>query len=290
MNPTSQEVAFTYDPMGRLRSKVVGAESTEYVHDAMGRLVRAVGPGCDLRLERDLAGRVVAEWVNGRSTVSTYDSTGRRVERVTPSGARALYGYDAVGRMIGLSTSGHAIEFGHDAAGQEISRRIDASLRLDQTWDASGRPVEERWTTADRLVQGREYSYGVHHGPSRVSDVIDGPVVLHTDAMGRVRGLEAEGRWESYDYDVAGHITSASWSGYPACGVSRTCLGSCDPSPTHRRKERQDSGHTTRFWISRSGCLDGVTVRPRCPGLISATPGVSSPAARLASPAPRMAD
>ncbi|MFJ4269776.1 DUF6531 domain-containing protein [Streptomyces coelicoflavus] len=221
VNPTSQEVAFTYDPMGRIRSKVVGTEATDYVHDAMGRLVRAAGPGCDLRLERDLAGRVVAERVNGRSTVSMYDTAGRRSDRVTPSGVHALYGYDAVGRLIRLNTSGHAIEFGHDAAGQEISRLVDATLRFDQTWDASGRPVEERWTAADRLVQGREYSYGVQHGPSRASDAIDGPVVLNTDSMGRVRSLHGEGRSESYDYDVAGHITSASWSGYPGLDAAQ---------------------------------------------------------------------
>ncbi|MFF8776907.1 DUF6531 domain-containing protein [Streptomyces sp. NPDC015140] len=215
VNPASQEVDYTYDKMGRLRSKTIGTEPVEYVYDAMGRLVRAVGRGCDLRLERDHAGRIIAERVNDRSLVSRYDAAGRRVERVTPSGARARYGYDAVGRTARLDTSGHAVEFGHDPAGQEISRLIDSSLRVDRTWDASGRPVAERWTTANRQVQSRAYQYGVDRGPSQISDAIDGSVAVDTDSMGRVRSLEGEGRSEGYAYDVAGHITSASWSGYP---------------------------------------------------------------------------
>ena len=215
VNPAGQGVDYVYDVMGRLVAKTVGGETTTYGHDAMGRLVRATGPDCDLRFERDRAGRTVVERVDGRSLVSSYDASGRRVERSTPSGARARYSYDAVGRTIGLDSSGHVIEFVNDAAGQEISRLIDGSLRFTQSWGANGRPSEQRWAAGDRLVQSRTYEYGRDGHLTGIADALDGPTALDIDVMGRVRGIEAGDRRESYVYDVAGHIASAAWAGYP---------------------------------------------------------------------------
>ncbi|MEV7318832.1 DUF6531 domain-containing protein [Streptomyces sp. NPDC093970] len=215
VNPAGQSVDYAYDVMGRLVARTVGGETTTYGRDAMGRLVRAVGRDCDLRFERDRAGRTLAERVDGRSLVSTYDAAGRRVERGTPSGARARYSYDAVGRTIGLVSSGHVIEFANDAAGQEISRLIDGSLRLSQSWGANGRLAEQRWDAGDRLVQSRMYDYGQDGHLTGITDALDGPSALDIDVMGRVRGVEAADREESYVYDVAGHIAAATWAGYP---------------------------------------------------------------------------
>ncbi|MBW8800335.1 MAG: RHS repeat protein [Streptomyces sp.] len=215
VNPAGQSVDYAYDGMGRLVAKTLGGETTTYGHDALGRLVRAASSACDLRFERDRAGRIVAERLDGRSLVSSYDASGRRVERTTPSGARARYSYDAVGRTTGLDSSGHVVEFANDAAGQEIGRLIDGTLRLAQSWDMNGRPSEQRWGVGDRLVQSRTYGYGPDGHLTRIADALDGPVALDIDAMGRVHGIEAEGRRESYAYDVAGHIASATWVGYP---------------------------------------------------------------------------
>ncbi|MFI9826988.1 DUF6531 domain-containing protein [Streptomyces sp. NPDC051913] len=214
VNQAGQSVGYAYDSMGRLLARTTGDETTRYAYDAMGRLVHAESPDCDLRLERDSLGRTVGEHVNGRRLASAYDAAGRRVERVTPTGVRGTYDRDALGRTSRLTSSGHTIDFTHDPSGQETARLIDDVLRFDQVWDSTGRSVGQHWTAAGRPVQSRTYEYGPHRHLVRLQDAIDGPVDLDVDAMGRIRGVEAEDRSESYTYDSAGQISSASWSGY----------------------------------------------------------------------------
>ncbi|GGU11421.1 DUF6531 domain-containing protein [Streptomyces coeruleorubidus] len=214
LNPAGQRVDYTYDAVGRLLCKTVDGRTTAYGYDAAGRLVQASGPGCELRMERDRAGRITAERINGRTLTSAYDARGRRVERMTPSGARARYDYDAVGRTTRLSSSGHTVDFVHDQAGQEIERAFDGSLRFTQARDPLGRPVEQEWRAGGRQVQHRTYGYGADRHLRRLTDALDGPMTVDVDATGRIRALQGDGRSESYSYDAAGHLTSASWSGY----------------------------------------------------------------------------
>ncbi|MFJ5729961.1 DUF6531 domain-containing protein [Streptomyces paradoxus] len=216
LNPAGQRVDYSYDAAGRLRGKTVDGVATAYEYDEAGRLVHASGPGGDLCMDRDRAGRITAERINGRTLLSSYDAMGRRVERVTPSGARTRYDYDAVGRTIRLSGSGHTVDFVRDRAGQEVERSVDDGLCFTQERDTLGRPVEQRWTAAGRQVQHRTYGYGADRHLKRFTDALDGPTTfdVDTDAMGRVRAFQGGDRAESYGYDAAGHITSASWSGY----------------------------------------------------------------------------
>ncbi|MFJ3665621.1 DUF6531 domain-containing protein [Streptomyces sp. NPDC090106] len=212
VNPAGQIVDFSYDALGRPASKTVDGVLTTYTHDAMGRLVHAAGPDGELRLERDPMGRVVAERSGGRTLTSAYDAAGRRVERTTPSGARARYTYDEVGRTTRLDTSGHSIDFTHDAVGQETGRLVDGSLRHDQVWDGGGRPVEQRWEGTGGQILSRAYTYRADHHLVRLADAVDGLTHLDVDAMGRVLGVDGGGGTESYTYDAAGQITSAAWS------------------------------------------------------------------------------
>jgi YD repeat-containing protein len=214
VNPAGQSVGYTYDAMGRPVAKAVDGEITSYGYDAAGRLIRAAGPGCDLEWERDRAGRVVAERINGRSLASTYDAMGRRVERITPSGARVRYEYDLVGRPTSLNTSGHTFHFTHDAAGQELGRLIDDSLSVVQSWDAVGRLLEQQVTAAGQQVQRHAYGYGADHHLVRVEDALNGTTSLELDRMGRISGLQSPTRAENYAYNDGGHVTSAAWAGH----------------------------------------------------------------------------
>ncbi|WP_324786351.1 DUF6531 domain-containing protein [Streptomyces sp. H51] len=214
VNPAGQAVGYRYDAMGRIVGKTVGDDTTSYVYDRLGRLIHASGPGCDLLLERDRAGRTVTEWINGRTLTSAYDPRGQRVTRVTPSGVRARYAYDAVGRTARLDTSDHVIDFTHDAAGQEIGRLIDDSLRFVQAWDVAGRPTEQHWTVAEGQVRSRTYDYGPGRSLAVFTDALDGRTDIDVSPAGRITSLQGAGRTETYAYDAAGHVTSASWSGH----------------------------------------------------------------------------
>nr|WP_257217446.1 RHS repeat-associated core domain-containing protein [Streptomyces dengpaensis] len=214
VNPAGQSVRYAYDAMGRLLTKTADGEVTSYAYDPVGRLIRASSVGCDLEWDRDLGGRITAERINGRTLASAYDALGRRVERVTPSGARAHYEYDTVGRTTSLRTSGHTVDFTRDAAGQEIGRLIGDSLSLAQTWDAAGRPLEQLVTAAGNQIQQRSYGYRTDQYLVRVEDALDGAMSLELDAVGRVSRIQGHSQTESYSYDEAGQVTSAAWPGH----------------------------------------------------------------------------
>ncbi|MFS8202679.1 DUF6531 domain-containing protein [Streptomyces sp. CWNU-52B] len=220
VTPTGQSVRYAYDAMGRLVDKSVDGDVTSYAYDPVGRLVRASSPDCDLEWDRGLDGRVTSERINGRTLASAYDALGRRMERVTPSGARTAYTYDPLGRTASLRAAGRTVDFTHDAAGQETGRLITDSLSLTQTWDVAGRPLEQLVTAAGNQVQKRSYGYRADHHVVQVEDAFDGVMNLELDAVGRVSGLQGASRAESYSYDALGQVTSASWPGHQADGES----------------------------------------------------------------------
>ncbi|MDT0345120.1 DUF6531 domain-containing protein [Streptomyces litchfieldiae] len=160
-NPMGQSVTYEFDDLGLIRAKSVDGAVTTYEHDCSGRMLRASGPYSEICWERDAAGRVVSETVDGHRLSFRYDAVGQRTERVTPSGARALYSYDDAGRPVSIDTSGHMLSFTHDAAGQEISRQVSGSLTVVQNWDLVGRLTEMTVLEAHAgtPVQHRAYTY-----------------------------------------------------------------------------------------------------------------------------------
>ncbi|SEE03757.1 YD repeat-containing protein [Streptomyces sp. 2231.1] len=88
-------------------------------------------------MERDAAGRGVAETVDGRTTRFAYDAAGRRTMRTTPTGAVTRSTYDAVGNRTALLSDGHALTFTHDAWGKELTRGFgpaEAPVTLTLGW------------------------------------------------------------------------------------------------------------------------------------------------------------
>ncbi|WP_322763029.1 hypothetical protein, partial [Frankia sp. Cr2] len=98
---------------------------TTFAYDPAGRVTRATNTDADCTLQRDALGRVLAETCNGRTVSSAFDVLGRRVRRVTPSGAESVWAYDPNDLPISLHTAGRTLRFAHDGAGREVKRRLD---------------------------------------------------------------------------------------------------------------------------------------------------------------------
>ncbi|MDT0342903.1 RHS repeat-associated core domain-containing protein [Streptomyces sp. DSM 44938] len=212
-NPLGETVTYRHDPLDRITAVGVAGAVTTFEHDPLGNLLRAVNADYELVRERDAAGRITAETVNGRTLTSGYDAAGRRVSRTTPTGARATYGYDAAGRRISVTTSGRTLTSGYDDAGHEISRQV-GDLALTQLWGSTGRVTEQSLSTTEGgLLQRRAYTYR----PDGHLTGIDDPLLGHTefalDTSGRVTEVSASDWTESYAYDSSGNQASASWPG-----------------------------------------------------------------------------
>jgi RHS repeat-associated protein len=200
-NGAGQTVTMFYDAMGRRVRQVSDDGEISYEYDAQGQIVRAVNEAGELILTRDPVGRVLTETFNGRVLVNNYDTAGRRVRRVTPSGATVDYAYDPLGKLTSVRAGAHALTFDRDPLGRAVTHRLDARPVVTQSWDAEGRLVAQDAAGQRRQLQWRPDGQLVADGQKRVD----------LDAVGRVAAIHAPDNTERYVYDLAGNITAAAW-------------------------------------------------------------------------------
>jgi RHS repeat-associated protein len=181
-----------------------------------------------IEIERDLVGRVTAETCNGRTVSSRYDAAGRRIRRVTPSGAETRWDYDAAGQPVALQSDGLELRFGYDQAAHETVREMPGGARLVQQWDSVGRLAAQTLSagagpfigqpstaTAERMLQRRSYRYRADGALTSVEDLLSGSRQFGLDSAGRVTGVTGPDWAEQYAYDLVGNITAAAWPAPP---------------------------------------------------------------------------
>lgn len=222
-NGVGQVTELARDALGRVTDRRAIEGVTRFTYDEADRLVRATSPDADLVLQRDVLGRITTETCNGRTLVNTYDRLGRRVSRVTPTGAASEFTYSPAGDLLALRTGGHTIDFGYDPAGREVSRRL-GEVVLAQTWDANHRLHTQAITAPSgaphsspnsarqqRLLQRRAYTYREDGSVTNIVDQLAGVRHYELDPLGRVTGVDGPGHRETYGYDAAGNIINADW-------------------------------------------------------------------------------
>ncbi len=245
-NPVGQTTTFTRDVLGRVTTKNVDGDTTDYVYDPAGRLLSATGPDAEVFYQRDRLGRVRSEMVDGRVLAHDYDALGRRTRRVTPSGSVTTYAYDAAGNRTTVNVNGHTLDFAHDAAGRETERRLDDALTHTQVWDPAGRLSAQTLSgPADEALQQRSYTYRADRHLVGLDDRLSGNRTFDLDAAGRVTAVHAQGWTETYAYDAAGNQTQASWPDDHAGAASRgprSYTGTRVTSAGRIRYEHDDAG------------------------------------------------
>lgn len=236
-NGAGETVDLEHDDLGNVVTQTsldqLGATATRLAHDPLGRLLRANGPEVELALERDPLGRVVAETVNGRTLMSTYDALGRRTHRRTPAGVETTWTYGASNRPDQVTHAGHVIRFDRDLLGREVGRDL-GSAALEQTWDQVGNLTAQTLATApaltmtsslaDRLsgdgspaarsgrevLQRRVYTYTAGGRLVGIDDQISGARRFELDLADRITSVTGPDWSEIYAYDPMGNITRAA--------------------------------------------------------------------------------
>ncbi|WP_282703315.1 DUF6531 domain-containing protein [Streptomyces sp. CC219B] len=204
-------IRYAYDALGNLVEKRHDDGITCFAYDLNRHLVAATGPGAELALSRDAAGRVTCETVNGRQLTYVYDLLGRVTERTTPSGATTKWTYDKAGNRTRLDASGREMRFRHDWSGLEIARQTGDSTVLTQVYDPLGRLTEQQLTSDDDVRMRRAYAYAEDGNLVGVTDSRSGSRRFDLDAAHRVTAVSAENWTETYAYDETGNLTAAQW-------------------------------------------------------------------------------
>jgi RHS repeat-associated protein len=261
VNAAGQHVSFCYDVLGNLTERRAGGALASFGYDPAGLLAWARNDDAEIGFERDAAGRVIAETCNGRAVCSAYDAAGRRVLRVTPSGAETVWAHDVAGRPVLLQAAGHSIGFGYDPAGRETSRDLPGGVTMAQEWDVAGRLAAQLLTAPasagpGAVLQRRGYSYRADGTLAGQEDLLSGARRFSLDPAGRVTGVAGPDWAERYAYDRAGNLTAATWPAPPA-GLPAPWAGN----------DAQGPREYTGTLISRAG---GIRYRHDAQGRVTA--------------------
>ncbi|MFE9333049.1 DUF6531 domain-containing protein [Streptomyces sp. NPDC006925] len=218
-NAMGQTLRYTRDVLGRIveQHDEDATEVTTYTYDPSGDLIRATNPDAELAFTRDVLGRVLTETINGLTVSYTYDSLGRRTQRITPSGLTSTWTYDPEGQPLELSTDHGALAFTYDAAGRETERRSGA-VTFTQQWDAANRLTTQTAKSGPELLQHRTYGYRPDGHLTEIRELATGTRRFTLDPIGRVTRVSAHGWRETYAYDPAGNLTNAEAPDHPVPG------------------------------------------------------------------------
>jgi RHS repeat-associated protein len=203
-NAAGQSLTYERDLLGRIvRMQHDDGTTSTFTHDSAGHLVEVTNPHAQIHLERDPAGRVVTESVNGRALERAYDVLGRRTHRRTPSGATSTLTYDHRG-LAAYTAGEQTFHFERDVLGREVSRTLDSQLTFSQTWDPVGRIVNQAFTSPHDTLFERSFAYTPNGTPHTIEDSRAGLRTYTLDAASRITAVTAEGWSEQYAYNTAG--------------------------------------------------------------------------------------
>lgn len=161
----TNDLAYTYDNLGRVLTAISGSQTLTYVWDALGRQTSEMGPLGMVASQYDLAGRrtrltwpgspafyvqydydlgnnLTAIRENGATSgpgvlvTYAYDNLGRRTAATSGNGAASSWGYDATNRLTSLtqdlagSASDLTLGFSYNPAGQIVGRTVSNDTYL----------------------------------------------------------------------------------------------------------------------------------------------------------------
>jgi RHS repeat-associated protein len=238
VDPNGVITAFTYDPRGRMTSKSVGGETTQYTYDPVGQLTQVALPdGSGLTFSYDPAHRLTAITdAIGNSIQYTLDAAGNRTkEDVRGSGGtlartRTMV-YDALSRLYKeIGAQNQTTVYAYDADGnrtkvtdpltQATVSGFDALERLIQITDPGAGVARLAYDGQDALITATDprsllttYSPdGLGNLAGRVSPDT-GSTVQSFDAAGNLlTRSDARGQSVQTQYDALNRPTQLSYA------------------------------------------------------------------------------
>jgi YD repeat-containing protein len=222
--PDGHSLSFQYNSVGQRTQSVDDSGFTiHYQYDALGRLQKLLDGNNNLIVQYtyDPAGQLIQKDMgNGTRTTYQYDSAGNllRLTNLAPDHATVNseydYTYDALGRVITMTTGGMLTTYGYDADGQLVSITAPG-LSIQYFYDAAGNRISETNNGVTTAYSANNINEYTTVGGTTYQYDADGNLVSKTDASGTT----------TYNYNDENRLTGAMG---PGLSTAYTCdaLGS----------------------------------------------------------------
>ena len=168
----------------------------QFAYNPAGLLTQAINPTCEVKLDYDTMGNLVAETQNGHKITNTYNNLGQRTHLQSSLGANLNLEHNHLGQLVKMTTQSEQnpweASFGYDQMGLEIQRLLPGQVQQTTTRDALGRPTEQLTGHASKRQRSRKYNWSTSN---RLTQIID-------TATGTTH----------FDYNKEGYLTQAKYA------------------------------------------------------------------------------
>ena len=203
----------SYDARGRLLSRDVGGEVTQFTYDPVGNLARITLPdGRYIDYTYDAAHRLISIGDQlGDTIIYTLDAAGNRIEEDVrdPSGTLTQtrsHVYNQLSQLIkDVGAAGQTTTYGYDGNGNRVSTQDALNNATTQAFDALNRLT----TVTDPLNGVTRYGYDGQDNLTSVTDPNGNTTTYTYDGFGdRTSVTSPDTGTTTYTYDSAGNVVS----------------------------------------------------------------------------------
>ena len=207
LRPDDTKVSYEYDEAGRV-TKVTYSDGTEesYAYRTDGLLIRATNAHAEVKLERDVLGRVVKETCNGETIKSRYDIANNRTNITSSLGADIFAEYNLMGDVVSLAGGGWQTAYERDVFGLETGRSFGGGIQSHTKRDRLGRVTGHQIEKDSHKLTEKSYLWGSND--QLLSAIIDGKETrFEYDGWGNLsKTFFGDGQTEYRNPDISGNL------------------------------------------------------------------------------------
>nr|WP_295873646.1 RHS repeat-associated core domain-containing protein [uncultured Chitinophaga sp.] len=181
--PANRWIVLEYDSNGQIIRREYDDGTWEaFSYNRGGYLIEAANQHTTIKFQRDLLGRVTAEWQNGHLVSSVYNTDGLRSNVNSSLGAQFRFDWDQAGQLTGINAQTEdkpddwKAHIERDLAGREIERYLPGDLR--QSWqyqpvtESNGLPVSQQVTRSGHTIRSCQYLWDGKNQLKQISDLL----------------------------------------------------------------------------------------------------------------------
>lgn len=146
-----------------------------YSYDRSGFMVKAENEYSQLKLQRDVMGRVIEEWQDGYKVNSRFAKDGSRKGITSSLGADIQFTRSAMGEITGIAANGvWEAHVERNLLGLEIERHLPGGVKSSWTYDRAGMAASHIVQSNTKQTRNRQYRWDANQQLKQLSNQLQG--------------------------------------------------------------------------------------------------------------------